>query len=113
MSDLGETGGGEDAAAADVELDRHDVVSGFGDHRIALDRARAAFACEVDSGARQLTLIPRRRKPARVTKHVTAQTPSSVLSSARSAQGTRVLSSNRGYAVRGSIAHQPTGSRAR
>jgi hypothetical protein len=39
--------------------------------------------------------MPRFRKPARVTKQVTAQTVSSVLSSSRSSQGTRLLRSKR------------------
>jgi hypothetical protein len=50
---------------------------------------------------------------ARVTKQVTAQTLWSVLSSDRPSQGTRHLRSRRGYAERGSTAHQPTGSPSR
>src|SRR5438876_587028 len=57
--------------------------------------------------------MPRLRKPARVTKQVTAQTLPSVLSSSRSSHGTRLLRSKRGYSVRGSTAHQPTGSPSR
>src|SRR5919198_4171349 len=57
--------------------------------------------------------MPRLRKPVRVTKQVTAHTLPSDLSSFRSSHGTRLLRSKRAYSVRGSTAHQPTGSASR
>jgi hypothetical protein len=37
MTDLGEPGGGEDAPAANVELDRHDLLPGLRDRHWHLD----------------------------------------------------------------------------
>jgi hypothetical protein len=51
MTDLVEPGGGEDAAAADMELSPGDVLPGLRDHRVALERSRAALSREVDRGA--------------------------------------------------------------
>src|SRR5205823_8356068 len=48
----------EDAAAADVELDRHDLLPGLGDHRIAVESTGAALPCEVDCGARERMADP-------------------------------------------------------
>src|SRR6266496_4354326 len=47
-ADLGEPSGDEDAAAADIQLAPGDLLSRMGDHRVALDGAGAALACEVD-----------------------------------------------------------------
>ena len=55
MTDLGESGGGEDAAGADIELSKQNVRRG---HRIALDRTSAARPREVDGGARERTADP-------------------------------------------------------
>src|SRR3990170_2677519 len=52
-TDLGEPGGGEDAAAADVELSPGDLLAGLRDHRVALESTGAALPREVDSGARE------------------------------------------------------------
>src|SRR5687768_7373288 len=54
MTDLGEPGGCEDAAAADVELaGERDRLSGLGDHRVALEGAGAPRPREVDGGTRE------------------------------------------------------------
>src|SRR5687767_6938595 len=54
MTDLGEAGGCEDAAAADVELAREgDRLPGLGDHRVALERTGASLPREVDGGTRE------------------------------------------------------------
>jgi hypothetical protein len=59
MTDLGEPGGGEDAAASDMELaQQRDGLPGLGDHRVALERTGAAFPREVDGGARECTADP-------------------------------------------------------
>src|SRR6266536_1778392 len=49
-ADLGEAGGGEDAAGADVKLFQDDVRRS---QRVALDGPAAALAGEVDGGTRQ------------------------------------------------------------
>ena len=56
--------------------------------------------------------MSRRRNPTRVKMQVTAQTPSSVLSSA-ALPGDAFVAQEAPYAVRGSTAHQPTGSSSR
>lgn len=58
MTDLGEPGGGEDAAAADVELSPGDLLPGLRDHRVALEGTGAALTGEVDGGARERTADP-------------------------------------------------------
>jgi hypothetical protein len=55
MTDLGEPGVGEDAAAADMELSPGDLLAGLRDHRVALEGAGAAVPGEVDDGAREST----------------------------------------------------------
>src|SRR5262249_49233747 len=50
MAGLGEPGGGEDAAAAHVELVPGDRLAGLRDHRVALERTGAATPGEVDGG---------------------------------------------------------------
>ena len=52
MTYFGEAGGGEDAAAADVELSPGDLLPGLGDHRVAHEGTSAALPGEVDGGAR-------------------------------------------------------------
>ena len=52
-ADLSEPGGGEAAAAADVQLSPGDLLSGLGDHRVPLEGSGAASAGEVDGGARR------------------------------------------------------------
>src|SRR5687768_14526349 len=89
VTGLGEPGGGKDAAAADAQLVPGDLLPGLRDHRVALEGPSAALPRESTAARASARLIPRRRKPARVTKQVTAQTLSSVLSSARPAHGTR------------------------
>ena len=54
-ADFGESGGGEDAAAADVELAPGDVLPRVREHRIALDGAGAASMRELHGGAREDT----------------------------------------------------------
>jgi len=43
-ADLGEAGGGEGAAAADVELAPGDLLARLGEHRVAFQRPGAALA---------------------------------------------------------------------
>src|ERR671919_2344634 len=50
-ADLGETGGGEDAAAAHVELSPGDLLPRLGEHRVALEGTGAALAGEVGGRA--------------------------------------------------------------
>jgi hypothetical protein len=91
-ADFTEPSGGEHTCGADVEFS-HDCSARR--HRVSLDRAGAALLGEVGRGAgecRRNTPLP---EAARVTKQVTAQTVSSVLSSSRSSQGTRLLRSKR------------------
>jgi hypothetical protein len=57
VTHLGEAGGGEAAAAANVEL-LHEEVLPLRDHRVALEGTRAAFTGEVDGGARERTADP-------------------------------------------------------
>src|SRR5262249_45186042 len=52
-ADLGKPGGGEDAAAADIELAPGDLLPSLRDHRIALEDAGAARPRVIDGGARQ------------------------------------------------------------
>ena len=95
MADLREPGRGEDATAADVELDGHDLPPRLRDHRVALEGTGAALPREVNGGARERAADPRLRKPSRVTKQVTAQMLWSSLFSALPSQGTRMFSSRR------------------
>src|SRR5207253_7635743 len=55
MTDLGEPGRLEAAAAADMELTPGDLLPGLGDHRVALERTGAALPGELDGGARERT----------------------------------------------------------
>ena len=55
MTDLGEPGRLEDAAAADMELTPGDLLPGLRDHRVTLERTGAALPGEVDGGARERT----------------------------------------------------------
>jgi hypothetical protein len=57
-ADLGEPGGREDAAAADMELSQHDLLPGLREHRVALEGTRAAFPRELDGRARERTVDP-------------------------------------------------------
>src|SRR5215207_7025174 len=50
VADLLESGVGEDAAAADVQLPPGDVLIRFHEHRVALERPGAAAPREVDGG---------------------------------------------------------------
>src|SRR5262245_31285302 len=56
--DLGEAGGGEDAAAADVELAPGDLLPWLGEHRVALEGTGAALAGEVDGRAGERAADP-------------------------------------------------------
>ena len=53
-TDLGEAGGGEDAAAADMELSPGDLLAWLRAHRVALEGTGAALSREVDGGVREL-----------------------------------------------------------
>ncbi len=57
-TDLGEAGGGEDAAAANMELSPDDLLPGLRDHRVALEGTGTALPGEVDGGARERTADP-------------------------------------------------------
>ena len=58
MAHLLETGVGEDAAAADVQLARGDVLTRLQEHRVALERSGAAAPCEVDGGLNERPADP-------------------------------------------------------
>src|SRR3990172_3497929 len=53
-TDLGEAGGGEDAAAADMELSPGDLLAWLRAHRVALEGTGAALSREVAGGVREL-----------------------------------------------------------
>src|SRR5262245_35939613 len=53
MRDLRESRGAEHAAGADVELVRRDLQAGFREHRVRLERPRAAFPREADGCPRE------------------------------------------------------------
>jgi hypothetical protein len=55
MTDLGEAGVREDAAAADVELAPGDLLPRLRDHRVALEGAGAALTGEVHGGSGERT----------------------------------------------------------
>src|SRR5436309_3294714 len=54
-TDLRKPGRGEDAAAPDVELDRHDLLPRLRDHRVGLEGTGAPLPREVDGPARKRT----------------------------------------------------------
>src|ERR687891_1250103 len=56
-ADLGEPGGGEDAAAANVELSLGDLLPWPRDHRVALEGTGAALAGEVDGRGMDTFLV--------------------------------------------------------
>ena len=58
MADLGEAGGGEDAAAADMQLSPGDLLPGLRDHRVALESTGAAFTREVDRRSHERVADP-------------------------------------------------------
>src|SRR5262249_32837464 len=53
VTDLGEAGGGEYAAAADMELSPRDLLPGLRDHRVALEGTGAPLPREVEGRARE------------------------------------------------------------
>ena len=56
-ADLGEPGGGEDAAAANVDLSLGDLLPWPRDHRVALEGTGAALAGEVDGRGMDTFLV--------------------------------------------------------
>src|SRR5712691_5606858 len=57
-ADLGESGVGENAATADMELAPGDLLPRLRDHRIALEGSSAAFPRKIDGGTRERAADP-------------------------------------------------------
>ena len=88
MTDLCKPGGDEDVVMTDVQFAPRYVFTVLWDHRITLQCACTAFACERHGRPSKRIADAERRNPARTMKHGTAQTLPSALSSLRPRQGT-------------------------
>ena len=113
MTDLGETGVGEDAAAADMELSPGDLPAGLRDHRVALERAGASVPREVDGGTRKCTADAATAEAGAGDE--AGHRPHALVGLVfRSAlPGNASLEQEARVRVRGSTAHQPTGAPSR